>query len=280
VPTVAIIEAGHLTLGLPSDQFRILDLIGLTTKNLPYYSGKHNDYFFCTERPEFIVASTTEPFIREYATRELFDNGTKIEIAESGKLRRSFWPHVALLTLDPRFTLNYELQSVVQSEGWPGSLPIYRLRSKEPVGCELGKYVADRIASTSASAVHAPGVEKDAFDRVFGTEWNSGDRAPQSISVQFKEPVQLSRMLLAVSQGPAGESAHQLQFFDAQGGVVHTVQLRANLSTDDTVLLTLPDVLTSRLIITTSESTSWIAWKEIWFSAVNDPGGQLTLAPF
>jgi putative heme degradation protein len=87
-------------------------------------------------------------------------------------------------------------------------------------------------------------------------------------------------MLLAVSQGPAGESAHQLQFFDAQGGVVHTVQLRANLATDDSVLLTLPDVLTSRLIITTSESTSWIAWKEIWFSAVNDPGGQLTLAPF
>ncbi|MGE5861838.1 MAG: amidohydrolase family protein [Ignavibacteria bacterium] len=108
-----------------------------------------------------------------------------------------------------------------------------------------------------------------AFDNNAGTNWSSGDFAPQWIQIKFPEERKISGVNLLIDQWPAGETTHQIwgkgDQQDDQFELIY--QFRQYTQIDQILNYTATDSLKpyQYFRITTTESPSWISWKEIEF---------------
>ncbi len=106
-----------------------------------------------------------------------------------------------------------------------------------------------------------------AFDNNVNTAWGSGDYAPQWIQIKLNKEIKISRIDLVIDQWPSGETVHQIW---AKGDgpadefeLIH--EFNQNTEIDQVLSYTAPDVLPyyQYLRILTTQSPSWISWKEI-----------------
>jgi F5/8 type C domain len=119
------------------------------------------------------------------------------------------------------------------------------------------------VKAASASKSTPTGDPKLVFDGDVTTSWNAGDAAPQWIQLDLGEPTPVSEVLLNIEQTPNGPTTHQvlggptpdaLKPLGTLLGVTqdgHWLELKAK--TDGVRYLK----------IFTTNSPSWIAWREI-----------------
>ncbi len=134
--------------------------------------------------------------------------------------------------------------------------------------CEFGENLPQNMAAgkpVSASRALPDQPASNAVDEIFDTIWNSGAGPVQSVEIDLGGTVRVTSIRLTVSQYPEGTTIHQVWAgLDSNSLVlVHTF----NGFTQDLDILdfTPPEPLSSvRVIrIVTTESPSWVAWREI-----------------
>lgn len=96
------------------------------------------------------------------------------------------------------------------------------------------------------------------------TIWNSGQPAPQWYAIVLDQPYEVDRVEMVVTQFPPGSTTHELWIGNGSG--VRTLYRRlSDLHTEDGQTLVVdiePPLLASELVILTTHSTSWVAWRE------------------
>jgi dipeptidyl aminopeptidase/acylaminoacyl peptidase len=95
--------------------------------------------------------------------------------------------------------------------------------------------------------------------------WWSGYYAPQWIEVDLGRPTTIRSIELVVAQNPAGDTIHVIRGRDSRGNL-HLLKVLAGHTADNMVLRVRPKrpwhgIRSVR--VTTLESPSWVAWKEI-----------------
>ena len=133
--------------------------------------------------------------------------------------------------------------------------------------CQPSDYFQVDSLRITASAF-LPGQTPDlAFDGVSATTWGAGAHPPQWISADVGEEIQVSSIELLVDQFPAGRTVHRI---DARGGrpldtFQTLVEFDGVTESDDRLTYTAPDDIGfyRHFRIHTTESPSWVAWKDI-----------------
>lgn len=96
------------------------------------------------------------------------------------------------------------------------------------------------------------------------TIWNSGLSAPQWYAIILDQLYEVDRVEMVVTQFPPGITTHELWIGNGSG--VRTLYRRlSDLHTEDGQTLVVdiePPLLASELMILTTHSTSWVAWRE------------------
>jgi hypothetical protein len=104
----------------------------------------------------------------------------------------------------------------------------------------------------------------NAVDGSAGTAWVSGGDAPQWIEVDLGAPVRVVEVRLRVAQTPAGHTAHRVLVLTPAGW--STLASLGGTTEDDQVLSIKPATpidAVRAVRVETSQSPSWVAWKEI-----------------
>ena len=119
--------------------------------------------------------------------------------------------------------------------------------------------------STSASSSTAGAPPANAVDLDPDTAWNSGTYPPAWIELDLKRTVTLSKVGLLVGQNPAGPTTHQLYFGSSPAPTALIATLSGNTQDMQWLEVDVPDPKpTGRYLrVLTTESPSWVAWREI-----------------
>ncbi|MFP3853877.1 MAG: cellulase family glycosylhydrolase [Anaerolineales bacterium] len=104
-----------------------------------------------------------------------------------------------------------------------------------------------------------------AVDGSAAAQWGAGAGPPQWIQLDLGETHTIEEIRLRVAQTPAGQTTHQLHVAGQEGSLqqVHTFQGETE---DNQVLIFRPDSPLEEIQIirvVTTQSPSWVAWKEI-----------------
>jgi len=122
-----------------------------------------------------------------------------------------------------------------------------------------------KIAAVSASAILPDGPVENAVDGDPETVWNSGAAPKQWVRFEFESPRRVSSIRLIVSQYPDGNTVHRIW----GGPTEDSVQLLHEFigSTVDGQFLEfqwpIPVESIQILYVVTTDSPSWVAWREI-----------------
>ena len=105
----------------------------------------------------------------------------------------------------------------------------------------------------------------NAFDGSVETAWNSGQDPEQRIQVAFSEPRTISVIRLVVAQSPAGAVTHQIWAGPSPDRLTLVHEFVGSLADGDIVEIVLDTPFTEASVvrIVTTESPSWVAWREI-----------------
>jgi predicted amidohydrolase YtcJ len=107
-----------------------------------------------------------------------------------------------------------------------------------------------------------------AFDGNTQTNWGAGDHAPQWIEIDLLDELRIAGIDLRVDQWPAGETWHQIHAKrnDPVAPYVLLHEFNEHTATDQVLTYSAPpDIEAYRYFrIVTTESPSWVAWKEIY----------------
>ncbi len=144
------------------------------------------------------------------------------------------------------------------AEPWP-ECPIGAALAEVGPGCRPNQPIA-------VSASGSPEAARAAIDGDVCTIWNSGDFAPQSLEVDFGQPVVVSSLVVSIEATPDGPSMHVLETADEQGQWTRRVPLAGVLTTRALYHLVLPEPIRARRFrVRSTDSASWIAWRELVF---------------
>ena len=136
-----------------------------------------------------------------------------------------------------------------------------------PELCESYNSFSVNSASVIASNYLGDETPDYAYDGDPETSWGSGDYAPQWVQIDLMHNYKINGVDLVVAQYPSGHTVHQiLGKGDIPGGELQLMhEFNGNTSDYETLRYSAPPTLDSmRFIrILTTESPSWIAWREI-----------------
>jgi predicted amidohydrolase YtcJ len=135
------------------------------------------------------------------------------------------------------------------------------------------------VQGVTASAQQAGNPAQWVVDGDQGTAWISGADAPQWIEIDLGEVYHLEKILLHVSQYPDGETHHQIWAALKPGNYLLLTEF-SGATVDQQTLTFQPETLpTVRFLkIETTQSPSWVAWREI--EVFGSPAaGELTSQP-
>jgi hypothetical protein len=121
-------------------------------------------------------------------------------------------------------------------------------------------------ARTRASAVVTSEPARQAVDGDEATIWNSGAGPTQWLEVRLDGRRPIAAIRLLVSQWPAGPTRHEIAIRRRDSDALAVVRVIAGRTRDGDWLTWRPDRPLRRVIavrITTLESPSWVAWREV-----------------
>jgi hypothetical protein len=104
-----------------------------------------------------------------------------------------------------------------------------------------------------------------AVDGSLSTSWVSGDDAPQWIEIDLESNIEITKVNLKVAQYPAGATVHVLEAKSSAGSWI-TLNAFEGVTSDGDILTWIRAAGTSTyryIKVTTTSSTSWVAWTEI-----------------
>jgi hypothetical protein len=114
----------------------------------------------------------------------------------------------------------------------------------------------------SASASYGTSVPFAATDRDEASTWNAGAGAPQWIAFDLGEVDVVKRIELLTNQVPAGDTMHVVEGAASEGAWFPLATFAG--TTQDNQLLRWNGSASVRWVrVTTTQSPSWIAWREI-----------------
>lgn len=122
------------------------------------------------------------------------------------------------------------------------------------------------LAGATATASHSlPGEPPDGAIDGGSAQWGAGEGPPQYIEISLAEPSTVDEIRLTVSQYPAGATRHEL-WVKTTGGSLALVHVFEGDTSEGDILVFAPDsplagVEVMRVV--TTESPSWVAWREI-----------------
>ena len=134
----------------------------------------------------------------------------------------------------------------------------------EPRIAALGRG-CQRIGGVAAFGTGAEPAAVSAFDGDACSIWNSGGFAPQAATLDLGAPTLVSTVLLVPEMTPSSATVtHVLEVSDDGRSFQRLGQLRAPMRTGEIVELPIPGGVTTRFVrVSTSESPSWVAWRDI-----------------
>jgi predicted amidohydrolase YtcJ len=141
--------------------------------------------------------------------------------------------------------------------------PTVRPTSAPSPAAPQGNVALGRPVTASASLVDDP--SSAAVDGDPEAVWNSGDDAPQWIEIDLGAAFDLDRLVLTVAQYPEGVTTHQVFGRGEAGSSRLLGEVRGDTS-DQQQLEVSPSpawAAVRYLRIVTTESPSWVAWREI-----------------
>jgi len=120
-------------------------------------------------------------------------------------------------------------------------------------------------AQVTASASLPDQPPANAVDGAIETLWGAGSGPEQWIQIDLGQPRAISEVRLVVSQYPEGETVHQLWAGPAANNLSLIREFKGTTKDLDTLVYLAPTPLTGiRVIkIVTTQSPSWVAWREI-----------------
>lgn len=104
-----------------------------------------------------------------------------------------------------------------------------------------------------------------AVDGNFETWWGAGAFAPQWIEIDLEEPVAISEIRLIPSQSPAGTTVHQVWVKTAVDEDYYLIGICEGSTIDGRAIDIRPALIEDVrfLRIVTTDSPSWVSWREI-----------------
>ena len=122
-----------------------------------------------------------------------------------------------------------------------------------------------QVASISASASLPGDPPANAVDGDPETAWNSGAAPRQWIRFEFDEPRRISSIHLVAAQDPAGETVHRIWGGLTEDSVQLLHEFIGSTSDGDVLQYEWPSPVdgVKILYVITTESPSWVAWREI-----------------
>jgi hypothetical protein len=147
----------------------------------------------------------------------------------------------------------------------PGSRPAAR------DACDLEPRIAalapgcERLRGVSASGTGSEPAAVSAFDGDACSIWNSGGFAPQSATIDLGAPMAITSVFLVPEMSPATATVQHILEVSGDGKRFSRLgELRAVMRTGEIVELPIPGGAEARFLrVTTSESPSWVAWRDI-----------------
>ena len=120
-------------------------------------------------------------------------------------------------------------------------------------------------ASVEASAFLADQTPPMAVDGDYSSQWGSGDYAPQWLKVDLGQDQDLGTVKLYVAQYPGGNTSHRLEAAKSSGAWVLLKEFNGTTSDGDILIWTSggSEDFYRYVRVTTTESPSWISWKEV-----------------
>ena len=119
-------------------------------------------------------------------------------------------------------------------------------------------------AQASASSSLPDGRPALANDGLAATSWNSGDDAPQWIELDLGSVRTISGIRLLVGQYPAGRTTHRVLARGGGGAWRLLATLRGTTTDGDWLEVPFDSPVRARYVrVETTESPSWVAWREI-----------------
>jgi hypothetical protein len=137
--------------------------------------------------------------------------------------------------------------------------------------CDLGPRIAalapgcERLHGVAAFGTNSTPTAPAAFDGDECTIWHAFNVAPQSVTLDLGAPMAISAVLLVPEMSPATATVqHTLEVSDDGNRFSRLGELRAVMRTGEIVELPIPGGAEARFLrVTTSESPSWVAWRDI-----------------
>ena len=132
----------------------------------------------------------------------------------------------------------------------------------------------------SASASNGQGSAPLAIDDDPGSSWSSRGDAVQWFDLRLDRFYLIDRIELVVAQAPAGQTSHQIWVGEASGALTRVREYIDALTVDDQTLSMPVDPLLAvdRVLILTTKSPSWVAWREVRVFGVPAPQPQAAIA--
>jgi hypothetical protein len=141
----------------------------------------------------------------------------------------------------------------------PKPPPVLPTASPQPPG-ELG---------ISASATLAPFTAANAVDGDPDTAWNAGAHPEQWLQLDLGQPRDISSLSLLVAQDPPGQTTHEIWVgpSDSELRLLHT--LTGETADLDELSYAPDEPVRARIVrIVTTDSPSWVAWREVVIDSV------------
>jgi F5/8 type C domain/PASTA domain len=147
---------------------------------------------------------------------------------------------------------------------WASSLPVGYTYQWQRCGAAQTNVALSK--PTVASRAWVAGYEPEmAVDGSRWTYWNSGDYAPQWITVDLEAPYPLSKIRADITQLPDGYTVHELWVAGPNPkDKFQLLQTFAGETKDLDILERAgPPQLVEYILVETTQSPSWVAWREI-----------------
>ena len=127
-----------------------------------------------------------------------------------------------------------------------------------PVNLALNKDV-------TASKLLLKELPVNALDGNLETQWGAGDAAPQWIQIDLQSFATVTGFRLTIAQSPDGQTTHQIFAGASLSDLKLVHEFGGSTSENQTLEFTFDEPLTGiRYVkVLTTESPSWVAWKEI-----------------
>jgi predicted amidohydrolase YtcJ len=237
-----------------ADSGPIASLSGLVTRSQTLADGTH-----CDPEPYHVKhAITAEEALRIMTAGAAYalDRDTEVGSIEAGKLADLVVLSDNPLTIPPEELIDLNVELTILD-----GKPVY---CGDDFASQCGRSVPEPDGGADASASLPTNPPEFAFDGDLETHWSSGGDAPQWIEIELESEQTVTLVRLVVDQYPPGPTRHVIWGRTGDGELIQLAEFSGETDMFDVLEIGIDEpVPASAIRIETTNSPSWVAWREI-----------------